>query len=202
MRCLRAVITCGVASVCSYLLCTALSPSQNDKLSIIWHPMRQRKWATPRSNKTSSMNKSLLAKSYPSLCVVSGNDYEINIYLKCVLAPSLTQTIMEDHIRRSATFHKRGRDTGLLPANLGETPSLWVCRKLLPWAEEFKCIWVMNNAASALILSRTVVLRRTLSCEAKLFIYHLMFQRSPASLSSGYWLKEWDQGHEWMTQDF
>lgn len=39
------------------------------------------------------MNKSLLAKSYPSLCVVSGNDYEINIYLKCVLAPSLTQTI-------------------------------------------------------------------------------------------------------------
>lgn len=109
---------------------------------------------------------------------------------------------MEDHIRSSAAFHKRGPDTGLLPANLGETHSLWVCRKLLPWAEEFKCIWVMNNAASALILSRTVVLRRTLSCEAKLFIYHLMFQRSPAALSSGYWLKEWDQGHEWMTQDF
>lgn len=62
---------------------------------------------------------------------------------------------MEDHIRRGATFHWRGRDTGLLPANLGETRSLWVCRKLLPWAEEFKCIWVMNNAASALILSRT-----------------------------------------------
>lgn len=39
------------------------------------------------------MNKSLLAKSYPSLCVVSGNDDEINIYLKCVLAPSLTQAI-------------------------------------------------------------------------------------------------------------
>lgn len=34
------------------------------------------------------MNKSRVAKSDPSLCVVRWNDYEINIYLKCVLAPS------------------------------------------------------------------------------------------------------------------
>lgn len=60
----------------------------------------------------------------------------------------------------------------------------------------------MDDAASALILSWTAVLRRTLGCTAKLFIYHAMFQRWPAALRCGYWLKEWDQGHERTTQVF
>lgn len=60
----------------------------------------------------------------------------------------------------------------------------------------------MDDAAWALILSWTVVLRRTLGCAAKLVIYHPMFQRWPAALSCGYWLKEWDQGHERTSQVF
>lgn len=46
------------------------------------------------------------------MCVVSGNDDEINIYLKCVLAPSLTQVIKVVQegaflYDGSAAFHKR-----------------------------------------------------------------------------------------------
>lgn len=42
---------------------------------------------------TSVMNKSPLAKRYPGACVVRWNDYEINVWLECVLAPSVTEMI-------------------------------------------------------------------------------------------------------------
>lgn len=126
------------------LVCARLSfPAGMTSWALYDIPGDWGKWATPRSSITSAMNKSLLAKSYPSLCVVSGNDDEINIYLKCVLAPSLTQVIKVvqegPFFHGSAAFHKRR------PVRLSCLPSLLTfissalkmaapCRKLsLSW---------------------------------------------------------------------
>lgn len=83
--------------------------------------------------------------------------------------------------------------------------ALWKWRLLVgswAWADQFKCIWVMDDAAWALILSRTATLRRTPGYTAALFIYHPAFQCWPAALSCRRWLKEWDQGHERTMQVF